>query len=504
MDPFQFLPPEIRLEMLLSFDTYQQVSTLSRSSPAIYALWSQHFELIACTFVVRAIPDLDDLLQDYMALILFPVDDKAVYMPRQARIKAVETHLCQWGKGKLPDPVKLRKTQVILDLPNLHYQLQLYIEDFLGKATHDCIRRSYRALPKWAHVDFSQDFSNQSLEQDGLDCSYDVSTQLTSDQRRCIFRSFLRHELICKIYSPQKGDSLVTPVRPQALGPHTMCTCELDGKPETHHDLICDTIVMKWPSDWFDPADPFRRWDWNVLELYEGTPTSLGDRRLFTTIREYIRNMYIALIQNEVPVRIPTRPEIMPHVYLEDWSCVIIPYYFRSWVTLKPPDINPERFFNMGGNNKKLFRHRVNLAVSTGLDVLTAILRGGRDEFHSFIRSLGEEMILAEPALDHVNIINPLNARCQECWNGWIHDNEVARLKKQTAWPLFNSPPDPELVDRTWMYGEAEEYNYRPEDFCSHGSACGMAQTEEIYHAGGFAVYPSLSSMMVPFWKYVE
>lgn len=143
----------------------------------------------------------------------------------------------------------------------------------------------------------------------------------------------------------------------------------------------------------------------------------------------------------------------------------------------------------------------IDFAASMGLDLLTAILVGGRDEFYDFLRTLGKEMKSAKPVCDEINIMNPLNARCQECCRIGFFKSNRALLKKRTAWPLFNNPPDPEPVDWEYFQVGDEKCTYRPEHSCSHHSPCGMAQTEEIYHAGGFAVYPCVSPKMVRFWK---
>lgn len=283
MDPFQKLPHEVLLHIVLSSETYQEASALSQSSPVVLSIWSQRFDLIARTFI-RTIPDLNYLLQDYMALVLFPINEKTPLMTKETRVKAIESHLYEWSKEALLDPVKVRSTQLILDLLSLHSRLQLYIEDFLGKATSrpDSMSRCYRSLPNWAHTDFSQSLSNQYLAAAGLDCSYDIA-QLPADERRRIFRSFLRHELICKIYSPQKGDSLIPPVHPPKLKSQFICICGPGGRKPRHY-RTCHNLEREWPSDWFIPTDPFRHWDWNILELYEGihTTSPTGDYSLLS------------------------------------------------------------------------------------------------------------------------------------------------------------------------------------------------------------------------------
>lgn len=190
MDPFQSLAFELRLIILLFSDTYEHASALAQSSPAMFVTWTSKYELAARTFISRAIPDIDALLQDYMALVLFPNNNSAP-MLREARVKEIETHLYWWGRRELPDPVKVRSTRAIQDLLNLHSSLELYANDFLGKATHDRVRQSYRFIPKWSHPDFSDGFSNRRLELAGLEWSNDLVTQLNADQRRRILRSFL-------------------------------------------------------------------------------------------------------------------------------------------------------------------------------------------------------------------------------------------------------------------------------------------------------------------------
>jgi hypothetical protein len=67
-----------------------------------------------------------------------------------------------------------------------------------------------------------------------------------------------------------------------------------------------------------------------------------------------------------------------------------------------------------------------------------------------------------------------------------------------------NNPPDWEPAFQSFEGDAEREHDYRPEDYWRHGTPCDMNQTEKIYHAGGLAVYPSVSSKMVPFWKQIK
>lgn len=458
-----------------------------------------------------AIPDIEDLIQDYMALILFPTnDDVTLYASREERVKVVESHLYQWGQRKLPHPIQSHNTLAIIDLLSLHSRLQLYIEDFLGKATHPWIRRSYRYIPHWAHVDFSQDFSNLSLEKDGFDCSYDIKRQLSSQQRRRVFRCFLRYELLCKIYSPQKGKLLIPPVRPPKLELRDQgCPGEWGSKEPSYLDSLgkveCRFLRRKWNlEEWFDPDNPYRHWDWNILERYEGSPTSLCDKRLFVTIREYISLVYVALLRNEKQVPIPFQPLIMPGASLKGWGQTSVD---RGWdiprPIKKPSKEVRRRLRKMGDDVVGYSRNTCDLLTTTGFDVLTAVLLNGRNDFQKLLHNLGEEIQVAQPNSDLTNIIHSLNAPCEECGVLGLPSTEKAYLKKQLAWAVFNEPPDPEPVDRTeeLSFDEGKGFDHRPEAFCNHTSICGMTGAEHIYHAAGSGVYPSLASRMVRFWK---
>lgn len=137
-------------------------------------------------------------------------------------------------------------------------------------------------------------------------------------ERRRVYRGFLRHELLCKIYRPQRGGTLVPVVRPPVIETRDKeCSC---GEEETTE---CPRCRGKWrPEDWFDSADPFRHWDWNILGRYEGASTTLSDKRLYVMVREYVSNVYVALIQNEIQQPIEPQPIIMPGAGLANWGQV--------------------------------------------------------------------------------------------------------------------------------------------------------------------------------------
>lgn len=520
MDPFQALSPEVLLYMLLSCDTFEGAFSLSKSSPAAFNIWKRHWHLIAQEFITHTNLNVSDHLQDYMALIFFPVTAEPFHVlkakslnttessgyraSKKARVESVEAHLYRWGEGKLPNPFESRNTLAAIDLLNLHSHLQLYIEDFLGKSTQPWLRRSYRYIPKWAHADFSQDFSNEWLDKSAFDYGYDTMVKLTAEQRRRVYRGFLRHELLCKIYSPLQGEALVSVVRPPIFKTRDRpCRCEGGDS-----WLECIRCRRKWrPEEWFDPADPFRHWDWNILERYEGTPTTLSDKRLFIMVREYVKNVYIALMQNELQQPIEAMPIIMPGASLLNWgqvplSDLSIPYGCIVVPSLRRPQIQL-RLRKLGVRSRSEFDDLLEFVTSAGFDILTAILLGSRDDLHVAFHTLGKELSIAEPNQDTTNIIHYLNAPCEQCGIHGRLPSERSSLRNLTAWPVFNSPEEPDPVDRSEVLiaEEGAMFDNRPEAYCLHESTCGMTGRHDIKHAGGFAIYPSLSSKMVPFWR---
>ncbi|KAI0145366.1 hypothetical protein GGR57DRAFT_517252 [Xylariaceae sp. FL1272] len=145
----------------------------------------------------------DDMVQDAMAIILFPAHrtDEAFKGP-------VCDLYMSWEARKLPNPLKLFDHENddspsidMMRLHRLHSRLLLFIEDYLTKAT--------AADPSRASSGLSPLFSNcQYLSYVGHPVSNRFSAAiLTSPERQRLFRAFLRYELFCKMWCADKIDN---------------------------------------------------------------------------------------------------------------------------------------------------------------------------------------------------------------------------------------------------------------------------------------------------------
>ncbi|VUC25405.1 unnamed protein product, partial [Clonostachys rosea] len=103
MDPFQKLPVEARLGILVLTKDLNQCLSLSRASPAMFKVYSHHVDYIKRRHTQNILLDDDSLVQDFMAVILFPEADVTKCTPAE-RVASVEKHLDTWGAKQLPNP----------------------------------------------------------------------------------------------------------------------------------------------------------------------------------------------------------------------------------------------------------------------------------------------------------------------------------------------------------------------------------------------------------------
>lgn len=158
-----------------------------------------------------------DLLQDAMAVLLFPMQTDAevaadmkkwhgstpdTYAPR------LEAHLERWAVKELPHPFEDQDPDVIERLEDLYQQLSRYINDYLSKATSPHLRRAYIHLPKWSHPELSEgDFLPPRP-----DVQLDVEDLPSADMHR-LLRAFLRFELNTRLFSAPNTDYLRDDIR---------------------------------------------------------------------------------------------------------------------------------------------------------------------------------------------------------------------------------------------------------------------------------------------------
>ncbi|KAI8944805.1 hypothetical protein F4801DRAFT_570442 [Xylaria longipes] len=146
----------------------------------------------------------DDMVQDAMAIILFPTRHTAGVFSRP-----LCHHYRSWEAQTLPNPLRRPDDECddtpsdhLVRLYRLHSRLLLFIEDYLTKATATDPSREYFGLSPLS-------LYSQYLTYMGHPLSPRFSAaNLTGPERQRLFRAFLRYELLCKMYcSDNLGDS---------------------------------------------------------------------------------------------------------------------------------------------------------------------------------------------------------------------------------------------------------------------------------------------------------
>ncbi|KAI1108078.1 hypothetical protein F5Y14DRAFT_457425 [Nemania sp. NC0429] len=91
----------------------------------------------------------DDMVQDAMAIILFPPRDNAGLLESVPQ----RHHFDEWSSKRFPNPLKVRPLMNVKDkslvkeIAKLYYRQLVFIEDYVTKATAACPSKDYLCLP---------------------------------------------------------------------------------------------------------------------------------------------------------------------------------------------------------------------------------------------------------------------------------------------------------------------------------------------------------------------
>ncbi|RSL88634.1 hypothetical protein CEP52_015146 [Fusarium oligoseptatum] len=196
-DIFTSLPPELRLGILLHLNSRSSIAPLLKASPCMLAQYQESKILIRRGFIKAELAD--GLLQDALAVVLFPQQDGPI--PKADR-KEVQRHVERWSQGQLPDPFHLKDYPTIESLDRLYHRLSTYIEDYITKATSNYPPRAYLCLPDLSSKRGRLLFRNKQIGQNVIKIDY-----LTDAERRRLLQAFLRQltawecEAIQSVYS---------------------------------------------------------------------------------------------------------------------------------------------------------------------------------------------------------------------------------------------------------------------------------------------------------------
>ncbi|CAH0052532.1 unnamed protein product [Clonostachys solani] len=510
MDPFQKLPVEIQLKILVLTNDLDLCSSLSRASPTMSKVYSNHLDYIERKHNENILINDYSLIEDIMAVILFPEADVTKCIPEE-RVTAVEKHLHAWGAKQLPNPfLRLHSDEERISLVVLFGPISLYVEDCLGKANGARVRRSYRRFPSWAHPDFSQGFSQRQFDDE--ECSFDLKT-LSVDERRRIFAAFIRYELICKIYGPRTGAKV--PVG----GIHPPCCHsrmqQLDGDIGDKFDAMMENhwkqdhletsinsgdndsdVIIDYTFEQLAP-DPFRCWDWQ-------TPR---ESSLLGCVREYVLTCYGALISEVLKAPLPK--------------------WWETQIYENAPKLRARRFWDspncwtqctdwgdMGELGYGWSDLPFSFMASCGFDLLTNTLLSSIADFRELLcRQLVHDLLYCEGTSVHTNVDYEEDMyqfeedmyqfeedMYESMWDADWYPHDLRRLYRQRAWVLFDNPRPQNLRLPTVA------------EYCSIHTCHNLnrpheeVETEEcdelICHAGGYAAYPALQTRLVRCWTW--
>ncbi|KAI1176217.1 hypothetical protein F4777DRAFT_547516 [Nemania sp. FL0916] len=192
MDPFNKLPPEVRLMILIFTHSKRTIKRLIQASPTMLGQYVAYKDYVNRTLLAIELDD-DDIIQDMMACILFPpriedAYDSALHYE----------HWVLWTNRRFPNPLQKKLTMnekdqsLMSKLIKLYHKMLMFVEDYLAKATAARPFREYLCLPNPAGQLVSKDYTVGTV--------VDVA-QCNDTEFRRLLKAFLRFELICQFYS---------------------------------------------------------------------------------------------------------------------------------------------------------------------------------------------------------------------------------------------------------------------------------------------------------------
>ncbi|KZL77750.1 hypothetical protein CT0861_03034 [Colletotrichum tofieldiae] len=185
MDPFNKLPAELRIELLISTWCPRTISQLIQASPAMLAQFT-----ISKGYITRKLlaPDFDDgMVQDAIAIVLFPSQSTSDF-------KTLARHHClTWATQRFTNPfyqpLESQNQDLVNKISKLHTGLVFFIEDYLTKATAVFPPREYLCLSSRTEPQLK--FKGQAVG------SRFNAANLTVLERKRLLRAFLRYQLEC-------------------------------------------------------------------------------------------------------------------------------------------------------------------------------------------------------------------------------------------------------------------------------------------------------------------
>ncbi|KAF4499805.1 hypothetical protein FAGAP_4009 [Fusarium agapanthi] len=189
-DPFIRLPPELRIQVLISTGSKSSILRITQASPVLLQQYLAHKKSILRQ-VLAAEFDAE-MIQYAMAILLFP--NRRACADKHQRKQLGRVHMWAWSKSQLPDPFKGNNDHLVGQLNKLHDQILLLVEDYVTKATASFPPQEYLCLPG-----IQPPSTGGHLMYKGLKVTPRFnSANLTSSERKRFVRAFLVFELLCK------------------------------------------------------------------------------------------------------------------------------------------------------------------------------------------------------------------------------------------------------------------------------------------------------------------
>ncbi|EEU35057.1 uncharacterized protein NECHADRAFT_44838 [Fusarium vanettenii 77-13-4] len=192
MDPFTKLPEIVQAELLIHIDSVANILPLIQASPAMASIFfTCKTSILQRMLTILLTGDTNGgIIQDALAVLNFPSPDSISSIP------SIRHHIQKWADQGFGNPFQQSDPTTIQSLHRLFSRLTLFIEDYLAKATDPFPPRAYMAVPgitspgPW--------FKGKRINIKPVKLM-----ALTPSERTRLLRTFIRYELLCKIYHPR-------------------------------------------------------------------------------------------------------------------------------------------------------------------------------------------------------------------------------------------------------------------------------------------------------------
>ncbi|KAG5792754.1 hypothetical protein H9Q69_008210 [Fusarium xylarioides] len=216
MDPFDKLPAELRLSVLIHTRSKRSVSSLTRASPAMLRQYHTHERYIDRSLIAA---DFDDeMVQDAMAILF--IQNSCKFSMRK--------NILDWSKHRLPNPLKdhnnQRFSQLFDQLNTLHSRLLFFIEDYVTKATSSYPPRDYLCLPQTPESKLPTTEGHLMFNGQKITARFNASNLKDTEIHR-LLKAFLLYELNCKVKTSLAAIQSKLPQRKLDTAEHEAIKC---------------------------------------------------------------------------------------------------------------------------------------------------------------------------------------------------------------------------------------------------------------------------------------